>query len=147
MRYKSASLCKGRFGTAFAEKRSGSERARRKRRRRPVGSGSGSKIFSSWPAGISRKRSPAPWIKTAAPSRVVYNFLRGEKMSLLVVGSVALDSVKTPFGEAQEVLGGSATYFSPAASYFTKVKLVAVVGEDFPEAHLTFLKDRGIQFE
>ncbi|HEY5599246.1 MAG TPA: PfkB family carbohydrate kinase [Candidatus Manganitrophaceae bacterium] len=68
-------------------------------------------------------------------------------MSLLVVGSVALDSVKTPFGEAQEVLGGSATYFSTAASYFTKVKLVAVVGEDFPEAHLTFLKDRGIQFE
>lgn len=68
-------------------------------------------------------------------------------MSLLVVGSVALDSVKTPFGEAQEVLGGSATYFSTAASYFTEVKLVAVVGEDFPEAHLNFLKERGIRFE
>ncbi len=68
-------------------------------------------------------------------------------MSLLVVGSVALDSVKTPFGEADEVLGGSATYFSTAASYFTPVKLVAVVGEDFPKAHLEFLKERGIDFE
>lgn len=68
-------------------------------------------------------------------------------MSLLVVGSVALDSVKTPFGEAKEVLGGSATYFSTAASYFTEVKLVAVIGEDFPEAHLQFLKERGIHFE
>ncbi|SRR5579884_640650 len=68
-------------------------------------------------------------------------------MSLLVVGSVAFDSVKTPFGEAKEVLGGSATYFSTAASYFTDVKLVAVVGEDFPEAHLEFLRTRGIDFK
>ena len=52
-------------------------------------------------------------------------------MGLLVVGSVAFDTVKTPFGEADEVLGGSATYFSTAASYFTEVSLVAVVGEDF----------------
>ena len=64
--------------------------------------------------------------------------------ALLVVGSVALDSVKTPFGEVTEVLGGSATYFSTAASYFTTVRLIAVVGEDFPEAHVTFLKSRGI---
>jgi sugar/nucleoside kinase (ribokinase family) len=63
---------------------------------------------------------------------------------LLVVGSVALDAVKTPFGEATEVLGGSATYFSIAASYFTSVDLIAVVGEDFPEQHVTFLKSRGI---
>ncbi len=68
-------------------------------------------------------------------------------MSLLVVGSVAFDSVKTPFGEAKEVLGGSATYFSAAASYFTEVKLVAVVGEDFPEPHLEFLRKKGIDFE
>lgn len=68
-------------------------------------------------------------------------------MSLLVVGSVAFDSVKTPFGEVEEVLGGSATYFSTAASYFTEVSLVAVVGEDFPEAHLTFLKERGINID
>lgn len=65
-------------------------------------------------------------------------------MSLLVVGSVALDSVKTPFGQVDSVLGGSATYFATAASYFTDVKLVAVVGDDFPECHLEFMKGRGI---
>lgn len=63
---------------------------------------------------------------------------------LLVVGSVALDTVKTPFGEVAEVLGGSATYFSTAASYFTTVDLIAVVGQDFPEQHLAFLKSRKI---
>ncbi|MBI3625431.1 MAG: sugar kinase [Candidatus Rokubacteria bacterium] len=63
---------------------------------------------------------------------------------VLVVGSVALDSVTTPFGQATEVLGGSATFFSYAASFFTHVKLVAVVGEDFPKAHLSTLKDRGV---
>lgn len=65
-------------------------------------------------------------------------------MSILVVGSVAFDSVKTPFGEAEEVLGGSATYFSTSASYFSGVKLVAVVGSDFPDEHLDNLKKRGI---
>jgi sugar/nucleoside kinase (ribokinase family) len=63
---------------------------------------------------------------------------------LLVVGSVALDTVKTPFGEVSEVLGGSATYFSTAASYFTSVDLIAVVGEDFPLQHIAFLKSRSI---
>ena len=65
---------------------------------------------------------------------------------LLVVGSVALDTVKTPFGEVGgKVLGGSATYFfSTSASYFTAVDLIAVIGEDFPPQHLTFLKSRGI---
>lgn len=63
---------------------------------------------------------------------------------LLVVGSVALDSVSTPFGQVTEVLGGSATYFSYAASFFTHVKLVAVVGEDFPQTHLAALKARGV---
>lgn len=65
-------------------------------------------------------------------------------MSLLVVGSVALDSVETPFGKKEDVLGGSATFFSTAASFFNPVQLVAVVGEDFPEAHVQFLKARGI---
>lgn len=65
-------------------------------------------------------------------------------MGLLVVGSVAFDSVKTPFGEVEEVLGGSATYFSTSASFFTKVSLVAVVGEDFPNEHVRFLKSRNI---
>ncbi len=54
-------------------------------------------------------------------------------MSIVVVGSVALDSIETPSGRADEVLGGSAAYFAVAASYFTLVNVVAVVGEDFPE--------------
>jgi sugar/nucleoside kinase (ribokinase family) len=65
-------------------------------------------------------------------------------MGILVVGSVALDSVKTPFGEREEILGGSATYFSIAASYFTDVSIVAVVGDDFPEEHVAFLRRKGI---
>jgi sugar/nucleoside kinase (ribokinase family) len=68
-------------------------------------------------------------------------------MSLLVVGSVALDSVETPFGLKEDVLGGSATYFSTSASFFAPVKMVAVVGEDFPPAHLDFLASRGIGLE
>jgi sugar/nucleoside kinase (ribokinase family) len=65
-------------------------------------------------------------------------------VSLLVVGSVALDSVKTPFGEASDVLGGSATYFSVAASFFKRVNLVAVVGEDFPREHVALLGNHDI---
>jgi sugar/nucleoside kinase (ribokinase family) len=68
-------------------------------------------------------------------------------MSLLVVGSVALDSLETPFGQKEDALGGSATYFSTSASFFSPVQVVAVVGEDFPEGHLTFLKGRGIDLE
>ncbi|PKN00906.1 MAG: sugar kinase [Elusimicrobia bacterium HGW-Elusimicrobia-1] len=64
--------------------------------------------------------------------------------SILVVGSVALDSVKTPFGEVKDALGGSATYFGVSASYFAPVKLVAVVGKDFPSKHVKLLKSRGI---
>ncbi len=65
-------------------------------------------------------------------------------MSILVVGSVAFDTVETPFGKVTEALGGSATYFSTSASYFAPVKLVAVVGSDFPQEHITVLKGRGI---
>ncbi|MBC7230858.1 MAG: sugar kinase [Actinobacteria bacterium] len=65
-------------------------------------------------------------------------------MSILVVGSVALDSIRTPFGEVEEILGGSATYFSVAASFFSPVRLVAVVGEDFPSEHVDFLRSRGV---
>jgi len=65
-------------------------------------------------------------------------------MSILVVGSVAFDSVETPFGKAEEVLGGSATYFSTSASYFSDVRLVAVVGEDFPDEHITKLQGHGV---
>lgn len=65
-------------------------------------------------------------------------------MPLLVVGSIALDSVETPHGVVKDALGGSATYFSYAASYFTPVRLVGVVGEDFPSAHLDLLAARGV---
>ncbi|MFH1753305.1 MAG: PfkB family carbohydrate kinase [Candidatus Omnitrophota bacterium] len=65
-------------------------------------------------------------------------------MSVLVVGSVALDSVETPFGKHDNLLGGSATYFSISASYFTDVMLVAVVGTDFPKRHIELLQRRGI---
>ena len=65
-------------------------------------------------------------------------------MSLLVVGSVALDSVETPFGKRDDALGGSATFFSTAASLFAPVQLVAVVGEDFPAEHVEFLSSRKV---
>ena len=68
------------------------------------------------------------------------------EMHILVVGSVALDTVKTPFGEAREVLGGSAVYFAASASFFTPVSVVAVVGEDFPLETLDFLKGREVDF-
>lgn len=65
-------------------------------------------------------------------------------MGILVIGSVAFDSVETPFGKVENVLGGSATYFATSASFFADVSLVAVVGEDFPEEHTDFLKSRSI---
>jgi sugar/nucleoside kinase (ribokinase family) len=65
-------------------------------------------------------------------------------MSVLVVGSVALDTLETPHGSAPEVLGGAATYFAVAASFFGPVQLVGVVGEDFPRADLDWLASRGI---
>jgi sugar/nucleoside kinase (ribokinase family) len=65
-------------------------------------------------------------------------------MSLLVVGSVALDSVETPFGRADDALGGSATFFSAAASLFCPVQLVGVVGDDFPHDKMEFLAQRGV---
>ena len=69
-------------------------------------------------------------------------------MSLLVVGSVALDSVETPFGKVKDALGGSAVYISVAAGYFSApVKMVGVVGGDFPKEHLEFLKERNIDLD
>ena len=65
-------------------------------------------------------------------------------MTVLVVGSVALDSVETPFGKAEDVLGGSATYFSASASHQTPVQLVGVVGADYPMEKLNVLVERGV---
>ncbi len=65
-------------------------------------------------------------------------------MSLLVVGTVAFDTVETPFGQVDRVLGGSASYFSCAASFFTPVRLVSIVGSDFPKEHVAFLQQHRV---
>lgn len=65
-------------------------------------------------------------------------------MSLLVVGSIAFDSIETPGGTVADILGGSASHFSMAASFFTKPRLVGVVGEDFPDEHRRLFAERGI---
>jgi len=65
-------------------------------------------------------------------------------MSLLVLGTVALDNVKTPAGERRDMLGGSAAHFAMSARLFTKVHLVAVVGQDFPTSYVQFLHRKGI---
>lgn len=65
-------------------------------------------------------------------------------MSILSVGTVAFDCVETPYGKREDILGGSVSFLGVAASYFTPVRMVAVVGEDFPEEHLDFFKSRDI---
>ena len=65
-------------------------------------------------------------------------------MSLLVLGSIALDTVKTPLDERADLLGGSASYAAVAASFFSPVNLVGIVGEDFPKEHIEFFKGRNI---
>jgi len=65
-------------------------------------------------------------------------------MGLLVVGSIALDSVETPFGSTTDALGGSATFFAYAAAFFHPVQVVGVVGDDFPSAELDRLAERGV---
>lgn len=64
--------------------------------------------------------------------------------SIVVVGSMAFDSIETPFGKQGKVLGGSANYFSLSASYFAPIRCVSVVGEDFPQEHLSLFKSRNI---
>ena len=68
-------------------------------------------------------------------------------MCVLVVGSVATDDIRTPAGEAKGVLGGSASYFSLSAGHLASVRIVAVVGDDFPNVHLELLERRGIGIE
>ena len=65
-------------------------------------------------------------------------------MKIVVVGSMAFDNVETPWGKADDVIGGAATFFAVAASFFAPVQVVAVVGEDFPASELDFLRARGI---
>ena len=68
-------------------------------------------------------------------------------MSIVVVGSIAFDSVKTPFGQVEAALGGAANYFSMCASFFSKVRLVGVVGQDFPQTHMNLLREKGVDVE
>lgn len=68
-------------------------------------------------------------------------------MSLLVIGSMGLDTIETPFGRVEDVIGGTAIYCGVAASYFANVRLVGVVGEDFPRAEIEFMKSRNIDLE
>jgi len=73
---------------------------------------------------------------------------RSANRSLLVVGSVALDDIDGPYGPQKDILGGSASFFSTAASYFTSnVSLIAVIGDDFPEEHVEFLESRGVNMQ
>ena len=65
-------------------------------------------------------------------------------MSIVVVGSVAYDGVETPHGSVDRMLGGACTYIALAASYFSQVKIVAVVGDDFAQADTDFLASRNI---
>ena len=68
-------------------------------------------------------------------------------VDVVILGSMALDSLETPFGKAENALGGSATYAATAASLFVKPGVVSVVGEDFPEEHTRFLESRGIDLK
>jgi sugar/nucleoside kinase (ribokinase family) len=68
-------------------------------------------------------------------------------MSVIVLGTVALDTVKTPFGRHEDILGGSASHFSMSARLFTHVDIVAVVGKDFPKKHIEFLRRKGINLD
>ena len=65
-------------------------------------------------------------------------------MSIIVLGTLALDTVKTPYGRRRDMLGGSAAHFSMSARLFTPVHLVAVIGDDFPKTHIDFLRKKGI---
>jgi sugar/nucleoside kinase (ribokinase family) len=68
-------------------------------------------------------------------------------MSVLVVGTVAFDSIETPYGSAERILGGSASYFAMAASFFSPVRIVGVIGEDFPQEYLDIFSKTGIDIE
>lgn len=68
-------------------------------------------------------------------------------MDIVVLGSMALDSVETPMGKVDDALGGSASYFACAASYFAPVHMVSVIGQDFPRKYIKFFKDKNINID
>jgi sugar/nucleoside kinase (ribokinase family) len=75
------------------------------------------------------------------------NKVSDPRRSILAVGSLAFDSIRTPSGKVDRILGGSANYFSISASFFSTIKLVGIVGQDFPKAHLNALSNRGIDLD
>src|SRR4051812_4053313 len=81
----------------------------------------------------------SPETSEAISSATFHGSRSGMSSPLLVVGSVGLDTVETSAGRREEILGGAASYFSVAASFFTPVRLTAVVGTDFPAAHTSLL--------
>lgn len=68
-------------------------------------------------------------------------------MSILAVGTVAFDSIETPFGSAERILGGSASYFALAASFFSAVRIVGVIGQDFPQEYLDLFREKKIDLD
>jgi len=88
----------------------------------------------------SRRLTPADAGRESVSPRAIE---KGSELSLLVVGSIALDTIRTPHGVRENALGGSATYFCTAARFFTETRLVGVVGMDFPPEHRRYLADVG----
>ncbi|MDD5148682.1 MAG: sugar kinase, partial [Candidatus ainarchaeum sp.] len=72
---------------------------------------------------------------------------KNEKPEVVIVGSIGLDTIETPFGKAENVLGGSASYAAIAASFFAKPGIASIIGKDFPEKNLEFFKSKGIGTE
>ena len=99
-------------------------------------------MVEAWGSGIFRAGSPshrpAPMTAPTGPSNA----------PVLVVGTVAFDSIETPFGRAERILGGSATYIGLAARFLSApVRLSAVVGRDFPDAYVALLGERGLDLD
>src|ERR1051326_5945918 len=80
-------------------------------------------------------------------SRSKTDYRKVHKMSILVVGTVAFDSIETPSGSAERILGGSASYFAMGASFFAPVRIVGVIGKDFPDEYLDLFRSRGIDLQ
>src|SRR5947199_4525979 len=92
---------------------------------------------------MRRRKKLVFFIRVYSCSFVVYSS-SGVEMSLLVTGSIGIDTVETPFGKRDDVIGGSAVYFSYASSFFTPVRLVGVVGEDAPRSLFSVFDGREV---
>ncbi len=100
-------------------------------------------MFAGLPAALGFSTVAAAVMRFAAEARND-STVPGEKMTVLIVGSTALDSIRTPGGERDRLLGGSASYAAVAASYFAPVRMVGVVGDDFPPRYLALYRRHGI---